>query len=79
MRNINQTLVIAMIATVYTIVFTPYLFAQNTSDSPNMPAAASSDRSIGEFLTPDGRFNSRCGAENRLSGFTQYEGFSITY
>ena len=75
MRNINQTLIITMIAIVCTIVFTPYLYAQNTSDSPNMPAAAASGRSIGEFLTPDGRFDLEAARRKGFQGSLNVNGF----
>ena len=77
MRNINQTLVIAIITTVCTIFFAPYLFAQDTSDSPNMPASEVSGRSIGEFLTPDGRFDLEAARRARFQGSLNVNGFKL--
>jgi hypothetical protein len=75
MRNINQTLVIAMIAAVCAIVFTQYLYAQNTSDYPNMPASNASGRNIGEFLTPDGRFDLEAARRTGFQGSLNVNGF----
>ncbi|MFC1552522.1 T9SS type A sorting domain-containing protein [Candidatus Latescibacterota bacterium] len=70
MWNRNNTLVIAMIATLCTIFSTQYLFAQNKINSPNMPIVDASGKRIGEFLTPDGHFDMeaarRTGFQNSL-------------
>ena len=74
MWSINQKYVAAMIATVCTIVFTQYLYAQNTNNSPNMPASTSG-RNICEFLAPNGRFDLEAARRTCFQGSLNVNGF----
>lgn len=67
MRTICQNMVTAIIPLLYTLVFIPFLSAQE--------AAGSSGPSVGEFLTPDNRFDLDAARNAGFQGPLDMEGF----
>jgi hypothetical protein len=71
MRSFYQSLVIMMVAMLSTIVFIPYLFAQNIIPAENVHASIISRKSIDEFHLP---FQSSLNMECFHSGIDQTSG-----
>jgi trimeric autotransporter adhesin len=74
MGNINQSFKNAIIAIAIAFIFTP-LFAQNGKDFQNMPASENSERSIREFLDPDGCFDLEAARRSGFQGSLNISGF----
>ncbi|MCE5251877.1 T9SS type A sorting domain-containing protein [bacterium] len=73
MHTINHTFTITMIAIACLILSAPYLNAQNINDLTNMPAAPT--RSIGDFLTPDDRFDLEAAQRTDFQGSLNMNGY----
>ncbi len=75
MGAFNLLKIHAMVFAMCAIVSASFLSAQETSDPPNVSASAVSGRSVGEFLTPEGRFDLEAARKAGFQGSIDIKGF----